>query len=118
MFFKNRPPVTIIIVCAFELLGLIFLPSAFFKETTEAHGLWYQMYLVVQGILSASAIWCLWKMRRIGLYIYFALYAVHNLVALIVGNWLVYVLIIPMLGAALLLPHYKKMVRDIGKDFA
>lgn len=57
-------------------------------------------------------------MRRIGIYIYFALYAVHNLVALIVGNWLVYVLIIPMLGAALLLPHYKKMVRDIGKDFA
>ena len=118
MFLKNRPPVTVIIVCAFELLGLILLPSAFFNETTKAYGLWYQTYLVFQGILSAFTIWCLWKVKRIGIYSYFALYAVHNLVALIVGNWLVYVLIIPLLGAALLFPHYKKMGKSIGKDFA
>ena len=109
MILKNKPPVTVIVVCAFELLGLILLPPAFFKETTRAIGLWYQMYLVLTGIASASMIWYLWKMRRVGLYIYFASYAVHNLVAVIVGNWLVYVLIIPIIGAILLLPHFKKM---------
>ena len=67
------------------------------------------MYLVLTGIASASMIWYLWKMRRVGLYIYFASYAVHNLVAMIVGNWLVYVLVIPIIGAILLLPHFKKM---------
>jgi len=109
MILKHKPPVTVIIVCAFELIGLILLPPAFFKETTRAIGLWYQMYLVLTGIASASMIWYLWKMRRVGLYIYFASYAVHNLVAVIVGNWLVYVLIIPIIGAILLLPHFKKM---------
>ena len=109
MILKHKPPVTVIIVCAFDLIGLILLPSAFFKETTRAIGLWYQMYLVLTGIASASMIWYLWKMRRVGLYIYFASYAVHNLVAVIVGNWLVYVLIIPIIGAILLLPHFKKM---------
>jgi len=111
MILKNKPPVTVIVVCAFELLGLILLPPAFFKETTRAIGLWYQMYLVLTGIASASMIWYLWKMRRVGLYIYFASYAVHNLVAVIVGNWLVYVLIIPIIGAILILPHFKKMTK-------
>ena len=110
MILKHKPPVTVIVVCAFELLGLILLPPTFFKETTRAIGLWYQMYLVLTGIASASMIWYLWKMRRAGLYIYFASYAVHNLIAVIVGNWLVYVLIIPIIGAILLLPHFKKMI--------
>jgi uncharacterized membrane protein YwaF len=118
MTLKHKPPVTVIIVCAFELLGLILLPSAFFKETTKAMGLWYQMYLVLTGIASASIIWYLWKMRRGGLYIYFGSYAVHNLVAVIVGNWLFYVLLIPIIGAVLLLPHVKKMSDNYGKDFA
>jgi len=34
---------------------------------------------------------------------------VHNLVAVIVGNWLIYVLIIPIIGAILLLPYFKNM---------
>ena len=118
MILKYKPPVTVVIVCAFELLGLILLPSAFFKETTRTLGLWYQLYLVLSGIASVFIIWYLWKMRRLGLYIYFASYAVHNLVAVIVGNWLVYVLLIPIIGAVLLLPHVKKMSNKFRKDFA
>ena len=109
MILKSRPPISIIVVCAFELLGLILLPSALFKETTKAIGLWYQIYIAVTGVLSASVIWYLWRMKRVGMYIYFPLYAIHNIVALIVGNWLVYVLIIPLAGAALLLPYARKM---------
>jgi hypothetical protein len=109
MFLKQRPPATIIIVCAFELLGIMLLPSAFFKESTKEIGMWYEIYLVTTGILSASAIWYLWRMKRVGLYIYFAMYTAHNIVAVVARNWLVGVLIIPLVGAALLLPYAKKM---------
>jgi len=106
---RSKPPITVIIVCAFELLGLILLPPAIFKETTKAIGLWYQVYIVITGIVTAFVIWELWKMKKLGLYVYFIAYAAHNIIAVIVGNWLVYVLIIPVVGAILLLPHIKKM---------
>ena len=110
MILKSRPPITIIIVCVFELIGLILLPPALFREATKAIGLWYQIYIVMTGFVSASIIWNLWKMKKAGVYIYFASYAVHNVIALIVGNWLIYVLIIPIIGALLLLPHFRKMI--------
>jgi hypothetical protein len=110
MILKQKPPVTVIVVCAFELLGLILLPSALFKETTKEIGLWYQIYIGITGFFSIFIIWFLWKMKKPGVYIYFISYAIHNIVAVIVGNWLVYVLIIPVIGAALLLPHFKKMI--------
>jgi hypothetical protein len=109
MILKHKPPITVIIVCVFELLGLILLPSALFKETTKEIGVWYQVYIIITGFATAFIIWCLWKMKKLGIYLYFATYAVHNIIALLVGNWLVYVLIIPIVGAMLLLPHIKKM---------
>jgi hypothetical protein len=39
MAFKLKPPVTVVIVCLFELLGIILIPSALFKETTQEIGL-------------------------------------------------------------------------------
>ena len=109
MFLKSRPPITVIIICVFELLGLILLPSAIFKDTAKAIGLWYQIYIAITGFVTAFVILKLWKMKKVGIYIYFASYAAHNIIAMIVGNWLVYVLIIPIIGAILLLPHLKKM---------
>ena len=109
MAIKLKIPITVMIVCLFELLGLILLPSALFKETTKQIGLWYQIYIAVTGVFSASIIWYLWKMKKAGVYIYFIMYAVHNIVALLVGNWLIYVFLIPIVGGMLLLPHFKKM---------
>ena len=106
---KLKPPITVIIVCIFEFIGLILLPSALFKETTKEIGLWYQIYIVGTGFFSISIIWYLWKMKKLGITIYFISYAVHNIIALLVGNWLMYVLIIPIVGGILLLPHMKKM---------
>ncbi len=109
MTLKHKPPITVIIVCIFELIGLILLPSALFKETTKEIGLWYQIYIVITGFFSAFIIWFLWKMKKLGVYMYFISYAAHNIIALLVGNWLFYVLIIPIVGAILLFPHMKKM---------
>ena len=105
---KSRPPVTVIIVCLFELLGLILLPSALFSETAKGIGLWYQIYIVATGLATVVIIWKLWKMKKIGVYVYFISYVAHNIIALVVGNWLIYVLIIPIVGAVLLLSHVKK----------
>jgi len=109
MILKNRPPITVIIICLFELIGLLLLPSALSKETTKEIGLWYQIYIVITGLVTIFVIWKLWTKKKIGVYIYFVAYAAHNLIALIIGNWLIYVLIIPVIGAILLLPHFKKM---------
>lgn len=113
MAFKSRPAVTVIIVCLFELLGIILIPSALFRETTKEIGLWYQVYIIFSGLVSAYIIWLLVRMKKAGVYIYFALYALHNLIALFVGNWVVYVLIIPIIGAVLLLPYMKRMTLGI-----
>ena len=66
MTIKLKIPITVLIVCLFELLGLILLPSALFKETTKQIGLWYQIYIAVTGVVSASIIWYLWKMKKAG----------------------------------------------------
>lgn len=106
---KYKPPITVIIVCLFELLGIILIPSTLFKVATKEIGVWYQVYIVFSGLVSAFIIWMLLRMKKLGVYIYFILYAMHNLVAVFVGNWVVYVLIIPIIGAVLLLPYMKKM---------
>ncbi|MCX6121726.1 MAG: hypothetical protein NTX44_08915 [Ignavibacteriales bacterium] len=109
MTLKLKPPITVIIVCVFELLGLILLPSALLKESTKEIGIWYQIYIVITGFVTAFMISCLLKMKKLGIYLYFTAYAVHNIIAFLVGNWVIYVLIIPIVGAILLLPHIKKM---------
>jgi len=67
---KNRPPVLILLICIFELLGLILLPSAFSNKKFENFGLWYQIYLAISGIFSVAIIYNLWKMKKIGIFIY------------------------------------------------
>lgn len=109
MILNTRPNVTVIIVCLFELLGLLLLPSAIFNETSKEIGLWYQIYIAITGLITIIVILKLWTMKKMGVYIYFFAYTIHNLVALIVDNWLIYVLLIPLIGAILLLPHFKKM---------
>jgi len=95
---KDRPPVLILLICIFELIGLILLPSTFVNEKYVNFGLWYLAYLVFSGILSVAIIYYLWRMRKIGITIYVVSYTIHNIVALIVGNWMMGVLIIPIIG--------------------
>lgn len=97
-FLKNRPPILILLICIFELVGLLLLPLAFGNEKYATFGLWYQIYLVLTGILSIAIIFSLWKMKKIGIIIYTGSYTLHNIVALIVGNWMIGVLIIPLIG--------------------
>jgi len=47
--------------------------------------------------------------KNLGVYIYFVSYTAHNIIAVIVETWIVYVLVIPIIGAICLLLHIKKM---------
>ncbi|MFA8343195.1 MAG: hypothetical protein ACEPO8_09535 [Rhodothermaceae bacterium] len=107
---RPLPAKLVLIVCAFELLGLLLYPSAILSEASAKIGLWYQIYIGLSALAAIFAIWKLWKMKKLGVFFYLAMYLVHNLVAVIAGNWQVPVLIIPVIGVALLLPNYKKMV--------
>ena len=101
-FFRNRPPIPIFLICIFEIIGLLLLPSAFGSEESVNLGLLYQIYLVLTGVLSIAIIYSLWKVMKIGILIYIGAYVIHNIVALIVGNWMIGVLIIPFIGLILI----------------
>lgn len=107
-FLKNRPPIPILLICLFEFIGLILLPSAITSEKTVAIGIWYQVYVLLTGGLSIAIIYSLWKMKKIGILIYFGSYAIHNIVAVIAGNWMLGVLIIPGIGFILICLSRKK----------
>ena len=107
-FLKSRPPIIILLICIFELLGLLLLPAAFRSEQSVNLGLWYQVYLVFSGIFSVAIIYSLWKMNKISIVIYAGTYIIHNIVALIVGNWNIGVLIIPIIGLGFIGLSYKK----------
>lgn len=107
--FKNRPTVPIIIICLFETFGLILLPSAITSEKSAAIGLWYQIYVALTGFLSIAIIYSLWKMKKIGIWIYTGAYVIHNIVAVIAGNWVMGIVIIPCIGLGLIGLSYKKL---------
>ena len=101
-FFRNHPPIPVLLICLFELFGLILLPSAFYSEISVELGFLYQVYLVFTGVLSIAIIYTLWKMKKVGIIIYAGSYVIHNIVALIVGNWMIGVLLIPLIGLILI----------------
>ena len=107
-FFKERPPIPILIICIFELIGLILLPFSFVNEKTTSIGVWYQIYLILTGGLSIAIIYYLWKMKKSGIWIYFGSYTLHNIVAVFAGNWMWGVLIIPVVGFILIIVSRKK----------
>ena len=107
-FLKNRPSIPVLLICIFETLGLTLLPSSFGHEATAHLGWWYEIYLVLTGFMSIAIIYTLWKMKKIGVIIYAGSYAIHNIVALIAGNWMMGVIIIPVIGLTLIALSRKK----------
>ena len=107
-FMKNLPAIPILLICLFEIFGLILLPSAFSGETSVSFGFWYQVYLALTGIMSIAIIYTLWKMKKVGIMIYVGSYIIHNIIALVVDNWMIGVLLIPFIGLILIVISRKK----------
>jgi hypothetical protein len=107
-FFRNRPTIPVLLICIFETIGLILLPTAFYDQTAVNYGLWYQVYLVLTGFMSIAIIYTLWKMKKVGIFIYAGSYTIHNVIAILVGNWMIGVVIIPLIGFSLIGISYKK----------
>lgn len=72
---KKHPPIPIILICIFEIIGILLLPAAIVSEKSLALGLWYQIYVALTGALSVAIIYSLWKMKKIGILIYVGSYA-------------------------------------------
>ena len=110
---KSRPRIPVLLICLFETLGLLLIPSAIFSEESSAIGAWYQIYIGLTSLITVAVIYLLWRMSKKGIFLYLAAYSVHNLIALIVGNWMMGVLIIPIVGMILIslcLKHFDKAV--------
>ena len=57
--------------------------------------------------MTIAIIYFLWRMSKKGIVVYLAAYSIHNLIALIVGNWMIGVLIIPIVGSILIILSYR-----------
>jgi hypothetical protein len=111
IFWRSRPKLPVLLLCLFETLGLLLIPSAIFSEEASAIGIWYQTYIGLTSLMTIAIIYLLWKMSKKGIIVYLAAYLIHNLIALIAGNWMVGVLIIPIIGIILIslsLKHFEK----------
>lgn len=106
-FWRSRPKFPVLLICLFETLGLLLIPGAIFSEEASAIGVWYQVYIGLTSLVTIAIIYFLWRMSKKGILIYLAAYLIHNLIALIVGNWMIGVLIIPVVGMILILISLK-----------
>ena len=114
-FWKSRPKIPVFLICLFETLGLLLIPSAIFSEESSAIGLWYQIYISLTALMTITIIYLLWRMSKKGIVVYLTAYSIHNLIALIAGNWMMGVIIIPIMGMILIslcLKHFDKELND------
>lgn len=101
-FWRSRPPVPVLLICIFEFLGLLALPHAIFSEEAVSVGSWYQIYVGLTSLMTVAIIYFLWRMEKKGILIYIGAYLIHNVIALIASNWMIGVLIIPIVGIILI----------------
>lgn len=106
-FWRTRPKLPVLLICLFETLGLLMIPSAIFSEEASAIGVWYQIYIGLTSLMTIAIIYLLWRMSKKGILVYVAAYLIHNLIALIAGNWMIGVLIIPVVGSILIILSYR-----------
>ena len=106
-FWRSKPKLPVLLICMFETLGLLLIPSAIFSEKASAIGVWYQIYIGLTVLMTIAIIYLLWRMSKKGIVVYLAAYSIHNLIALIVGNWMIGVLIIPIVGSILIILSYR-----------
>ena len=111
-FWNSRPKLPILLICLFETLGLLLIPSAIFSEESSAIGVWYQIYIGLSSLMTIAIIYLLWRMSKKGIIVYLAAYIIHNLVAVVVGNWMVGVVVIPAIGMVLILLSFKHFKRN------
>ena len=101
-FWKSRPPIPVLLICIFEFLGLFALPHAIFSEEAVSIGSWYQIYVGLTSLMTIAIIYFLWRMKKTGVFIYIGAYLIHNVIALIANNWMIGVLIVPVVGIILI----------------
>jgi hypothetical protein len=106
-FWRSRPKLPVLLICLFETLGLLLIPGAIFSEEASAIGVWYQIYIGLTSLMTIAIIYFFWRMSKKGIVVYLAAYSIHNLVALIVGNWMIGVLLIPIVGSILITLSYR-----------
>jgi len=114
-FLKNRPSFPVLIICIFEFIGLLATPSAIFSKNSAAIGIWYQVYVGLTLLMTIAILYFLWRMEKKGIVIYVSAYIIHNLIALIAGNWMIGVIIIPVVGLILIslcLKRFNQKIND------
>ncbi len=65
--------------------------------------------------MTIAILYFLWRMEKKGIVIYVSAYIIHNLIAIIAGNWMIGVIIIPVVGLILIslcLKRFNQKIND------
>ena len=89
---SRKRPTIITVFCVigfisgFISLGLTLLSSRDFNGfSVETYGAWYMPFVVVNMILYLVSVVGYWKMRKWGVYLYTALFAIGTIVGVVAG---------------------------------
>ena len=111
---SKRPlPITIICIYFFITAPLATLMSFFlwFTDASKNMGLgaWYAPYLLLTCIIGIASALALWKMRRLGFYLYTGMWVITQIIMTITGTWMLLMLVIPLIVILIIFYYLDQM---------
>ncbi|MCK4401387.1 hypothetical protein KAW08_03680 [bacterium] len=105
---KKRPSI-ITILCIILLIGVVLRIPRIFSAIVRPTGNWYPPYLAFSYVIGLVCMVGLWMMKKWGIVLYTASFALGQIVLLATGIWNIGTLIIPLIVIAIGFSQFSKM---------
>ena len=102
----HKRPTAITIICLIGFLGACISISMLFSEVVNGMGLWFTPYVAFSSIISLTCMISLWYVKKWGLYLFFILVAINQIVLLINGEWRFIILLIHVFILSIISYHF------------
>ena len=108
---KQRP-VAITVVCILGFIGagvaVLALPFLY-SQLSRMIGGWYPPFLILSAAIGLISLIGMWKMKRMGVFLYTGMAAFNQVLMLVMGVWSPLGLIMPAIVVAIGFTHISKM---------
>jgi len=104
-----KRPIAITIVCIIGFIGVFVSVPYIFEDSTKTIIAWYPAFLTISVITSLVSFIAMWKMKKIGAYLYAGLVVISQFVLLGVGVWRLGAILTSGVIAAIALYYSKDM---------
>ena len=106
---NTKRPTAITIVCAIGFFGALITVPLIFSDIAKSIGAWYPPYLAFSAMIGAICFIGMWKMKKLGAYLYAGLVGLNQIVMLATGIWSLGALLLPGIVVAITLYYSKSM---------